>query len=172
MLTLSYLNGLAKGSFVDTLADVFEHSAWVGEAVYGARPFTRVTHLHEAMVEAMRAAPRPRQLALIRAHPRLAGQAALAGNLSAHSNAEQASAGLTACTAAELATLEHLNLAYEGRFDFPFILAVRGRNKAEIMRLFTKRCARSPEDEFEEALRQIALISGLRLDALFGHDDE
>ena len=154
---------LDRGRFVELFGGVFEHAPWVAEQAFGAGPFRRLETLHGAMVEAMRRAPRARQLALIRAHPDLAGRAATLGELTAASTAEQASAGLDQCTPAELERFRELNNKYKAKFAFPFILAVKGRTRAQILAAFEQRLHHSTEAEFEEALSQIADIARLRL---------
>jgi 2-oxo-4-hydroxy-4-carboxy-5-ureidoimidazoline decarboxylase len=154
---------LERERFVRLFGGAFEHAPWVAEQAFDAGPFRDLEALHGAMVEALRQAPRTRQLALIRAHPDLAARATIAGELTAASSAEQASAGLDQCTPAEFARFRELNDAYQGKFDFPFILAVKGKTRQEILAAFEQRLNNSPEAEFEEALRQIAQIARLRL---------
>jgi OHCU decarboxylase len=120
------------------------------------------------MVEAMRRAPRARQLALIRGHPDLAGRAAVRGELTEASSAEQAGAGLDQCTPAEFQRFRELNGRYQAKFGFPFILAVKGMSRTAILAEFDRRLANSPDTEFAEALAQIARIARLRLDDLTG----
>jgi 2-oxo-4-hydroxy-4-carboxy-5-ureidoimidazoline decarboxylase len=157
---------LDRGRFVELFGGVFEHAPWVAEQAFDAGPFRSLETLHGAMVEAMHRAPRARQLALIRAHPDLAGRAAIAGDLTAASSAEQASAGLDRCTPAELERFRELNNKYKAKFAFPFILAVKGRTRAQILAAFEQRLHNSIEAEFEEALSQIAEIARLRLTEL------
>ena len=154
---------LERERFVRLFGGVFEHAPWVAEEACGAGPFRDLAALHAAMVEAMRRAPRARQIALIRAHPDLAGRAAIAGELTAASSAEQASAGLDQCTPAEFERFRELNDKYKEKFGFPFILAVKGRTRAEILAVFEQRLANPPEAEYAEALDQIAQIARLRL---------
>jgi OHCU decarboxylase len=118
------------------------------------------------MVDAMRRAPRARQLALIRGHPDLAGRAAIRGELTAASSSEQAGAGLDQCTPAEFRRFRELNERYQAKFHFPFILAVKGKSRHEVLAAFEQRLAHSPEAEFQEALDQIARIARFRLDDL------
>jgi 2-oxo-4-hydroxy-4-carboxy-5-ureidoimidazoline decarboxylase len=165
-LTLGELNRADRAAFVAALGGVFEHSPWVAEKACDSRPFARVTDLHAAMVDAMMHADATRQLALIRAHPELAGKAAVRGELTAASSAEQASAGLTACSPEEYAKLHSLNARYNAKFGFPFILAVRGYDRQGIIAAFERRVERSVDDERAENLRQIARIAALRLQAL------
>jgi 2-oxo-4-hydroxy-4-carboxy-5-ureidoimidazoline decarboxylase len=145
---------------------VFEHAPWVAEQAYAAGPFSSAETLHRAMVAAMRQAPRARQLALIRGHPDLAGRAAVRGALTPASSTEQAGAGLDQCTPAEFARFRELNERYQARFGFPFILAVRGRTRSEILADFARRLDHSADAEFAEALDQIARIARFRLDDL------
>ena len=113
-------------------------------------------------------ADRSAKLALIRAHPDLAGRLAIAGELTAASTSEQASAGLDHCTPEELARFQDLNQAYKARFDFPFIMAVKNRSRQEILAAFEARLANSPEQEFDTALAEIHKIALLRLLDLAG----
>ena len=160
------LRHLDRARCVELFGGVFEHAPWVAAAAYGAGPFASLDALHGAMVDALRRAPRERQLALVRAHPDLAGRAAIAGELTAASSAEQASAGLDQCTPAEFARFRQLNASYQEKFRFPFILAVKGRTRGEILAAFEQRLDNSPEAEFDEALNQIARIARLRLEDL------
>lgn len=157
------LQHLERARFVELFGGVFEHAPWVAEQAFDAGPFHTADALHGAMVEAMRRAPHARQLALIRAHPDLAGRAAVAGALTAASSAEQAGAGLDQCTPAEFERFRELNERYKEKFGLPFILAVKGRTRAEILAVFEQRLDNPPEAEFEEALNQIAQIARLRL---------
>jgi OHCU decarboxylase len=165
-VTLADLNGAPRPAFVAALADIFEHSPWVAEAVAERRPFGSVDELHAAMVAAVARASAAQQLALIRAHPELAGKAAIRGELTTASTAEQAGAGLAACSPAEHARLTELNARYNARFGFPFILAVKGYDRAGVIAAFERRVDGGPDDERAENLRQIARIARARLYAL------
>lgn len=162
-LTVAALSALDRDAFVRALDGIFEHSPWVADAAWTARPFATREALLAALVAAMRAAPASSQLALIRAHPELAGRAAVRGTLTAESRGEQAGAGLDACSPEEFERLQELNADYANKFGFPFILAVRGSTRAEIIARFGERLAHSPAAEFDEALTQIARIAALRL---------
>lgn len=157
------LQRLERERFVELFGGVFEHAPWVAEQAFDAGPFDSIQALHGVMVDVVRGAPRARQLALVRAHPDLAGRAAIAGGLTAASSAEQASAGLDQCTSAEFERFRELNARYKEKFGFPFILAVKGKSLTEILTAFEQRLANPPEAEFEEASRQIAEIARLRL---------
>jgi 2-oxo-4-hydroxy-4-carboxy-5-ureidoimidazoline decarboxylase len=163
---LAEINALDHAAFIATLGDIFEHSPWVAEGAWRQRPFRDVAALHEAMVAIMRAAQRDRQFALICAHPELAGAAAARGELTAASSTEQSAAGLNAADNADLARFRELNAAYREKFGFPFIIAVRGRSRSEILAVFAERLRNDADTEFARALDEIARIAELRLAAL------
>jgi 2-oxo-4-hydroxy-4-carboxy-5-ureidoimidazoline decarboxylase len=165
-LTLTELNGLPADAFVERLGSVFEHSPWVAAGVVDARPFASVYALHRAMCDVVAGVGHDAQLALIRAHPELAGRAAIAGALTADSTREQQGAGLDRCSPAEFAELHALNAAYRERFGFPFIIAVRGHSRQSIIASLRARLAHPVEQEFAEALEQIERIAELRLAAM------
>ena len=166
LLTLSELNDLPNPDFVRVLADIFEHSPWVAEGVVGSTPFASVHDLHADMTNVVAEAGEEKQLALIRAHPDLAGRAARAGNLTASSTSEQAGAGLDRLTSEEFKRFHKLNDAYKERFDFPFILAVKGHDKSSILSAFEERLNNDPATERQTALEEIYKIARFRLDAL------
>jgi N-carbamoyl-L-amino-acid hydrolase len=125
-LTLEGLNAAPAADALAALAGTYEHSPWIVQAALARRPFATLAAFKRALVEAVREAGRDRQLALIRAHPELAGRALVARTLTAESTNEQGKAGLTECTAAEFARIQQLNADYNAKFGFPFVLAVRG----------------------------------------------
>jgi len=145
---------------------VFEHSPWVAEGAVAKRPFASIEALHRAMVEVVAGAGEARQLVLIRAHPELAGKAAVRGELTADSRQEQSGAGLTQCSPKEFARLTELNRAYNAKFGFPFIIAVKGFDRAAIIARFAERIERDRASELAEALAQIARIARMRLEAM------
>ncbi|HUH87399.1 MAG TPA: 2-oxo-4-hydroxy-4-carboxy-5-ureidoimidazoline decarboxylase [Pusillimonas sp.] len=165
-ITLSELNQLPAEQFVKLLGGVFEHSPWVAEQAAVLRPFADINSLHQAMVECIVAAGPEAQLKLIRAHPELAGKAAVRGELTAESSTEQKGAGLDQCTQEEYSRLTALNQAYREKFGFPFILAVRGHDRQSIIREFQRRLALTPAQETAECLAQIYKIGRFRLDDL------
>jgi len=167
-MTPAEINALDRGAFVATLGGIFEHSPWVADGAFAARPFASVDALHGAMLGVVSAAGEARQLALLRAHPELAGKAAVRGELTADSTTEQAGAGLAACTPGEFARLQALNARYNEKFGFPFILAVKGYDRAGIIAEFARRVEHDRATEFAECLQQIAKITRLRLDTLLG----
>ncbi|MDQ1813540.1 allantoate amidohydrolase [Massilia sp. CCM 9210] len=171
MTTLTDLNSCDAAAFVDTLRGIYEHSPWIPERALSARPFATVTALKYALQTAVTKASVDEQLGLIRAHPELAGKAAIAGELTQESTNEQAKSGLNLCSAEEYATLHKLNADYNARFGFPFILAVKGPDgngltRRAIIDTFTRRLKNQRPDEMAECLRQIHRIAELRINDL------
>ena len=157
---------LSRADFVARFAHVFEHSPWIPEAAFDAglpADADTAEGLHRALCAVLRAAPRDRHRALIDAHPDLAGRLALAGDLTDDSTKEQASAGLDRLSEAELARFTALNTAYKEKFEIPFIMAVKGAGKEDILAAFEARIGNDPETEFATALAQIERIALLRL---------
>src|SRR3954447_25394366 len=163
MLALDDLNAMDEDAFAAALGGVFEHSPWVARDTWARRPFRSVGALAGALEAAMRAAPRARQLDLIRAHPELAGREARAGELTAESAGEQARAGLDRLTAGELGALEALNRDYRARFGFPFVVCVREHTKDSILAWGAERLSHPADEEVAIALGEVAKIAGLRL---------
>lgn len=157
------LNRLDRDAFVAAVGHAFEHSPWIAAAAWERRPFADLAALHAAMVAVVAGAGEARQLALIRAHPDLAGRVALAGELTAASSREQAAAGLTALSAGELARFTAYNDAYRARFGFPFVICARANRKDAILAAFPVRLANGREQEIATALGEIGKIAWLRL---------
>jgi len=158
------INELDQAAFVERFGSLFEHSPWVAEAAFRDRPFADREELYEALVAAMYAAPMDRKLALIRAHPDLAGRAAIAGTLTASSTREQASAGLDRLTPDEYEAFTSTNAAYRERFGFPFVVCAREHTKESILRVASERLANTEDEEIRVALEEIAKIARLRLE--------
>ncbi len=168
-VTLEQLNSGDAAGFVAALGHLFEHSPWVAADTWADRPFRDADHLHAALVARMQTAPRARRLALIRAHPDLAGRLARQRRLTADSEREQASAGLDRLTDAELADFVRLNATYTERFGFPFVICARLNAKDAILGAMQRRITNDAEVEFASALTEIARIARLRLhDTLAG----
>ena len=165
-MRLADVNGLDRAGFVGAFGGIFEHSPWIAERAYEDRPFADVNELHGAMLRAVHRATRGEQLALIRAHPELAGRAMVRNEMTAESTNEQSGAGLTGCSPEEYQRLVDLNARYNAKFGFPFILAVKGYDRAGVIAEFARRVERDVETEFAEAMKQIARITRFRLDAL------
>jgi N-carbamoyl-L-amino-acid hydrolase len=174
LLTLDQLNSATLEEATVWLTGLYEHSPWIPRAALTQRPFVSLAQLKFAMVGVLNAAGIEPQLALIRAHPELAGKAMVDKNLTAESTNEQSKAGLTHCTPQEFETIQQLNRDYNTRFGFPFILAVRGPRgtglkKAEIIATFERRLQGHPEFERQECIRNIHRIAEIRLNDLFGY---
>ena len=157
---------MARDDFVARYGGVYEHSPWVAEAVFDDGGAPAPADLAARMAAVVDTAPRSRQLDLIRAHPDLAGRAAVAGELTAESSDEQRSARLDLCTPEEYQRFQSLNAAYHDKFGFPFVMAGRNSNRAEILAAFERRLANDREAEFATALREIHAIARLRLEAM------
>ncbi|MEA3117598.1 MAG: 2-oxo-4-hydroxy-4-carboxy-5-ureidoimidazoline decarboxylase [Paraburkholderia sp.] len=157
---------MSEEAFVSALSGVFEHSPWVAREAAAQRPYPSVDALYRAMVNVVARAGQALQLALVHAHPELAGKAAVRGDLSAESTREQGGAGLSQCTQEEFDKLQILNRAYREKFGFPFILAVRGHDRSEIIAKFEARVNNSRDDEFRASLAQIYRIARFRIDDL------
>ncbi len=173
MTELSSLNDCDIAAFVDALRGIYEHSPWIAQRAAGRRPFATVAALKLALQEVVARAGEDEQLALLRAHPELAGKAAIAGELTPESSKEQAASGLNLCSEAEYATLHRLNTQYKEKFGFPFILAVKGPTgagltRAAIIDTFARRLRNQPADEMAECLRQVHRIAEIRLNELLG----
>ncbi|HQS16442.1 2-oxo-4-hydroxy-4-carboxy-5-ureidoimidazoline decarboxylase [Reyranella sp.] len=163
--SLDNLNRVTAGDFAAAVGDTFELAPWVAEAAAARRPFATVTALHDAMMGAVRAAPRERQLAFVCGHPDLAGKAARAGVLTEDSQHEQASVGLDALSEEEFARFHRLNDAYKAKFGFPFIVCVRRHTRDSILAQFERRLRHDAATEFATALQEIFFITRLRLAA-------
>jgi OHCU decarboxylase len=163
MIRLGQLNHMPAQDFVAALSPIFEHSPWVAEHIANLRPFASSSDLHRAMCDAVMQAGDEMQLALIRAHPELAGRAALRGTLTPASANEQTGAGLSACAPAQLARLQSLNAQYTERFGFPFVLAVRGHSPDSVIAALAQRVTHEALEERQVALREIGRIAYFRL---------
>jgi 2-oxo-4-hydroxy-4-carboxy-5-ureidoimidazoline decarboxylase len=162
------LNTADRTAFVAALGHLFEHSPWVAEETWPQRPFVTAEALHAALCATMQAATPNRQLALIRAHPDLAGRLAQQKKLTAESTKEQASAGLDQLTDAELAEFTRNNDTYKAKFGFPFIICARLNAKAAILTAMQTRLVNPPAVEFTTALGEIEKIAWLRLKDFLG----
>ncbi|HEX7441389.1 MAG TPA: 2-oxo-4-hydroxy-4-carboxy-5-ureidoimidazoline decarboxylase [Caldimonas sp.] len=172
-LTLDRLSAVPQDEFTALLDGTYEHSPWIAQQAWSARPFASLAQLKRALVEVVRGAGREAQLALVRAHPELAGKAMVSKSLTAESTNEQGKAGLTDCTPEEFARIEQLNAAYNAKFGWPFVLAVRGPrglglSRPQIIETFERRLAHHPDFELAECLRNIHRIAEIRLDDRFG----
>lgn len=160
MITLAQINAMTVEQFTAAFGDVAEHSPWVATHAAAIRPYVNRAALIAGFAAALRAASQTEQLAVIRAHPDLATKAKLTDD----SNREQQGAGLGSLTTEEFNRFTVLNTAYKSRFGFPFIFAVKGATKHDILASFENRISNSPEAEFAMAITQVLRIFQFRLE--------
>lgn len=170
--TLAYVrleeaNALGEREFVERFGSVFEHSPWVARRAWRKRPFRSLDALHASMMQAVSAAEKEEQLALLRAHPELAGAEAKEGALTADSSSEQARLGFTRLTHDEFTRMGLLNKRYRDKHGFPCIVALRlHASRASVAREMEQRAANDSEAELENALEQIGHITRGRLETM------
>jgi len=163
---MATINAMDRAAFGVKFGGICEKSPWVTEEAWERRPFASPDEMHAAMVAVAKTAPATRQLALLQAHPDLAGKEAQAGTMTASSVAEQAGAGLNALPPPEFAELSNLNAAYKAKFGFPFIIAVRMYTKEGIFFEFKRRLQNDTQTEFANDLQNVYIITRLRLNKL------
>ena len=159
-MTLAELNARDRDTFVETLGWIFEDSPWVAERAWPRRPFASLEALHQAMIDVVQQANETEQLALLCAHPDLGTRA----RISDASTGEQRGAGLDRLDMAEYERLQRLNGEYRRRFGFPFLFAIKGSTKEDVLTALKLRVGRSRDEELAEALRQVFRIAGFRLE--------
>jgi OHCU decarboxylase len=158
---------ISREDFVRRYGGIYEHSAWVAEQAYGqAATCDDIEELAELMASCVDDSSDERKLALICAHPDLAGKAAVAGALTEESSEEQASAGIDRCSTEEFALFQKLNDRYKTKFSFPFVMAVRDSNRRQILDAFAERLENDRDTEFARAISEIHKIARLRLQAM------
>ena len=172
-ITLEQINAASLDEACAMLDGLYEHSPWIARAALKQRPFLSLAQLKHAMAQIVSTAAKEAQLALLRAHPELAGKAMVDKSLTAESTNEQGKAGLTQCTPLEFETIQQLNAAYNAKFGFPFIVAVRGTRgvgmqKTEIIATLERRLHGHPDYELQECLRNVHRIAEIRLNDKFG----
>ena len=172
-LILDQINAAPTAAAAALLDGLYEHSPWIAEAALVQRPFRSLAHLKHTMARIVADAGKDAQLKLLRTHPELAGKAMVSRSLTAESTNEQSQAGLTHCTPQEFEKIQELNAAYNAKFGFPFILAVRGPrgtglSRREVLDTFERRLDHHPEFELAEALRNVHRVVELRLNDKFG----
>jgi 2-oxo-4-hydroxy-4-carboxy-5-ureidoimidazoline decarboxylase len=165
-LSLADVNAMSPQAFAAAFGRVFEHSPWIAERAFARRPFADAGALHAAMVDVVQHASRAEQLALLRAHPELAGKEAQTNALTPESTNEQQKAGLTALSRDEMTRIAALNRAHADKFGFPFIIAARRNSKARIFAEFERRLALDPDAERQACLDQVFVITRIRIDDL------
>ena len=172
-LSLDQLNTAPSAWLLQQLGGLYEHSPWIAEQALQRRPFVSLAQFKHAMAQVVTAASREAQLALVRAHPELAGRAMVSQALTAESTGEQSRAGLSECSPQEFDRLQQLNSAYNERFGHPFIVAARGPrgdglSRQQIIATFERRLHNPVNTELCECLRNIHRIAEIRLDDKFG----
>jgi len=156
---------LSKTEFTEVFGNIFENASWIAEKLYIQKPFKNFDDLSSKMISIFEHTNNQNKLNILNSHPDLADKAKI-GFLTSDSNKEQSNAGLDQCTEKEFNEFKKLNLEYKNKFGFPFIIAVKGRNKSEILISFKKRLLSNKKIEFDEAVRQVKQIASLRLDEL------
>ena len=161
---INKINKLSKSEFIKVFANIFENARWIAEELYDQKPFDNFGELSSKMLNIFETATKEKQLKILNAHPDLASKTKI-NLLTPDSLKEQTSVGLDQCTEEEFNEFGKLNDSYK-KFGFPFILAVKGKTKIEILNNFKKRISSDPETEFDEAIKQVKLIASLRLEEL------
>ena len=160
--SISDINSMSQRKFVNLLGAIFEETPAITQQAHAAKPFASITHLHQAMVAVVEKMPRSQQIALIQAHPELATKAKMADA----SVQEQKNAGLSYLSAPDYKRFQALNSAYREKFDFPFVIAVKGHDKDSILAALEERLENEKEEEVGRSLKEIAKIARFRLEAL------
>lgn len=164
-------SGMSKTDFLTAFGGVYEHSEWIAETLFDqdlTADHDMTDGLAAALADIIEAAGEGPQLTLLKAHPDLAGKLAVSGGLTDESKSEQAGAGLDACTQEEFERFQTLNETYKSKFGFPFILAVKGWHRTQILESFETRVTNEPAIEFRTALDQVHRIAKLRISAILG----
>ena len=168
MSMINKINKFSKSEFTKVFANIFENASWIAEELYVQKPFNSYEELSLKMINIFETCSKEKKLEILNAHPNLADKMRIS-SLTPDSKEEQHNAGLDQCTEVEFNEFKKLNDAYR-KFGFPFILAVKGKNKNEILNNFRKRVSSEPEMEFDEAIKQVKKIASLRLEILNNKD--
>ena len=157
------LNNLNRDRFISLFGVIFERTEWIAEKLFELKPFKDKDDLINKMIKIYETSSKDESLNILRSHPKLAVEK----KLTEHSNQEQSRANLKNCTQEEFDEFTKLNSEYEKKFSFPFIMAIKGKDKIEILNKFRQRINNNIEFEFEESKKQIKKIALFRLDELF-----
>ena len=163
MESVEKFNKLSKSEFVSIFGNIFEKTEWIAEKCYSFKPYNNLEELNSKMIEIFENAEKEKHLEIINSHPDLAVEK----NLTIDSKNEQKNANLNQCTEEEFIEFEKLNKEYKKKFDFPFIIAVKGKNKKEILNIFRQRIRNDINLEFEEAKKQVKKIANFRISEIF-----
>ena len=161
---INKINKLSQSEFIKVFANIFENARWIAEELYKQKPFTDFGELSSKIMNIFEISSKEKKLKILNDHPDLGNKAKIS-SLTVDSLKEQKNAGLDQCTKEEFSEFKKLNDSYK-KFGFPFILAVKGKTKIEILNNFKKRISSDPETEFYEAIKQVKLIASLRLEEL------
>ena len=162
---LNKINKLSQTEFTEVFGNIFENASWIAIRLHKQKPFYNFNNLTKKMISIFEESDNQSKLKILNSHPDLANKTKIS-SLTPDSNKEQVSAGLDQCTEKEFNEFKELNLKYKNKFGFPFILAVKGKNKLEILNNFKKRILSNKEIEFNEAIKQVKKIANLRLSDL------
>ena len=162
---INKINNLSKSEFTEVFGNVFESAGWIAEALYEQRPFKDFQDLNQRMLSDFEAINNEKKLQILNSHPDLADKTKI-GLLTPDSNKEQNNAGLDKCTEKEFNEFKNLNDKYKKKFGFPFICAVKGKSKIEILNNFKERVTCDINAEFIEAVRQVKKIANLRINEI------
>ena len=163
MESVEKFNKLGKSEFVSIFGNIFEKTEWIAEKCYNSKPYNNLEELVSKMIGIFENAEKEKHLEIINSHPDLA----IEKNLTIESKNEQKNANLNQCTEEEFIEFEKLNKEYKKKFDFPFIIAVKGKNKKEILNIFRQRIRNDINLEFEEAKKQVKKIANFRISEIF-----
>ena len=156
---------LSETEFTEVFGNIFENASWIAKKLYKRKPFSNFQDLSEKMISIFDHSNNEDKLKILKSHPDLADKTNI-GSLTPDSNKEQSGVGLDKCTEEEFNEFKHLNLKYKNKFGFPFILAIKGRDKVEILNDFKKRVLSDKQIEFNEGVEQVKKIANLRLEEL------
>jgi len=165
MNTIDQINKLSQSEFVEIFANIFEKTKWIAEKLYNQKPFDSFKDLRLKMLGIFKTASKENQLSILNTHPNLADKATI-NSLTTNSRTEQSNVGLDQCSKEEFNKFKNLNKKYKQKFGFPLIIAVKGKNKIEILSEFKKRILNSVDNEFNEAIKQVSKIANLRLNEM------
>lgn len=165
MTTIDKLNKLSRSEFVEIFANIFEKTKWIAEKLYNQKPFDDFKDLCSKMLGIFETASKETQLKILEVHPDLADKITV-NLLTSNSRSEQSNAGLDQCSEEEFNEFKNLNKSYRQKYGFPFVIAVKGKNKIEILSEFRKRILNSVDEEFNEAIIQVSKIANLRLNEI------
>jgi len=159
MNSIDKFNKLSKPEFISIFGNVFEKTEWIAERCYDSKPYNNIDELFLKMMEVFENAEKEKHLEILNAHPHLAVEK----KLTEDSKNEQKNASLNQCNDVEFIEFKKLNEEYKKKFGFPFIIAVKGKNKEEILNSFRQRITNNINSEFEEAKKQVKKIASFRL---------